>query len=134
MVPFATMSILLLTGYGTSNPHCKDDEEKLCGQSSKLHQETKTNCMHEQIDKITNKICKEEYSKSIKSWLEKKQSFESVKKACTDVVKKKCPDDLDSRKNFKVCLMMNQDDLTAACKKNLNMHIKNHLPGLKEIP
>lgn len=124
-----TLSLIFLTAYDTSSEFCEDDFKSLCGSS----EETKSNCLQDNFDKIKDKKCKEDLEKSRSLWLKKSESFEKIKKICEKDVDKNCPEDKDTRKNYLVCLMMNGDKISEECKKTMNLHIENYMPGINKI-
>ncbi|SMF36412.1 hypothetical protein [Pseudobacteriovorax antillogorgiicola] len=120
-------------GHGESYSKCESDKKSLCGEGSAFANETKTNCLQEQFEKIKDKACKEQLEASRKGWQKLQDSFKAVKKTCDAIVDKECPEDKTSQKNYKVCLMMNSGKLSLECKNELNRHIKEHLPGIREV-
>ena len=120
---------LLNSGYGTPSSHCEKDQQELCKSS----EETKTNCLQTNYDKIKSAPCKKELDETRSNWQKKTASFEKVQKQCEADGKKFCPEDSKTRKNLKVCIMMNSDKITANCKTELNRHIKEFLPGINPL-
>ena len=72
------------------------------------------------------------------SWAKTQTSWESVKKSCQLDIKKHCKDldqeNLEKMKAVQVCLMSEGKNLQDGCKKDLNRHIRDHQPNIKEIP
>ncbi len=123
------LASLLLSAYDTTSQSCEQDYKKICEKSD----ETKSNCLQDNFDKVMNKECKKELESVRTEWQKKGESFKKVKISCAKEVEKNCPEDKDSRKNYTVCLMMHGDKLSVACKNEANRHIKDFLPGLNPI-
>lgn len=130
-----TLSILCLfiQAYGTAHDHCTKDKEALCGEKSAFSTETKTNCLQEQIQKVTNKGCKKMLEGNRGNWIKKKKSFESVLASCKADSESHCSSDKGTRKNLTVCLMMNSEKISKPCKAAFNTHVKAHLQGIKTL-
>lgn len=113
--------------------HCFEEKKKLCGEGSKYGQETKINCLHEQFEKINDESCKKHLQAERAVWIQKKKSFEKLHQSCRSFVKKKCPESLVTRKDFKVCIMMHETEIDTSCKEMFNAHVVKHLPGIRTL-
>lgn len=118
-------------GYGP----CDDDEGKFC--SKDIHQETVRECLHKRIGQLTAE-CRDFVKSKESSWAKTQTSWAVVKKTCQSDIQKHCKDmDQDTMEKMKavqVCLMSEGKNLTDSCKKDLNRHIREHQPNIKELP
>lgn len=65
----------------------------------------------------------------------KQESFRLVRSHCQTEINKLCQEVECPQlmKPTQVCLMMNEDELSQECKKDLNRHIKAYQPYLKSL-
>lgn len=114
---------------------CDDDEAKFCAKDT--HQETVRECLHKKIGQLSAE-CRDFVKSKESGWTKTQSSWESVKKSCRADIKKHCKDmdqeTLDKMKAVQVCLMSEGKSLSTDCKKDLNRHIRDHQPNIKEIP
>lgn len=128
---WASLTSGTLLAYGP----CDDDEAKYCDQNT--HQETVKACLHKRIDELTPG-CRDFVKSQEDSWSKVKSSWNQVKIACESSIKNLCSrldqDTMDKMKAVQVCLMSDAKSLDKACKKDLNRHIHDHQPNIKELP
>ncbi len=114
---------------------CDDDEEKFCAKDT--HQETVRECLHKKISQLSPE-CRDFVKTKESAWSKTQLSWEAVKKTCQTDIKKHCKDmdqeNLGKMKAVQVCLMSEGKSLSEECKKDLNRHIRDHQPNIKEIP
>jgi hypothetical protein len=131
---FILTSILLAEKSIAYGP-CDDDEAKFCAKDT--HQETVRECLHKKVDQLSPE-CRDFVKTKESSWAKTQTSWESVKMSCQLDIKRHCKDldqeNLEKMKAVQVCLMSEGKSLQDACKKDLNRHIREHQPSLKEIP
>ncbi|NRA67598.1 MAG: hypothetical protein HRU19_24165 [Pseudobacteriovorax sp.] len=127
---FLGLLLCFCMGYGSKNEICKTDEETLCANTT----DTVKNCLQSSFDKIKDEACRKKLQETRETWQKKAESYSKVKPICEKDVKALCPESINSPKDFKVCLMMKSEKISAPCKAAMNQHIKEHLPGFKSIP
>jgi hypothetical protein len=114
---------------------CDEDEAKFCAKDT--HQETVRECLHKRMDQLSPE-CRDFVKTKESGWSKTQTSWDSVKNACQIDIKKHCkemdPETLSKMKAVQVCLMSEGKNLQASCKKDLNRHIRDHQPNIKEIP
>lgn len=114
---------------------CDIDEAKLC--DGNLHQQTVKECLHKNLDQLSPE-CRDFVKTKEKSWSKIRVSWQEVRSSCEAEIKKNCrdlePDAQEMMKAIQVCLMSTAQSLTSECKRNLNRHIREHQPNIKEIP
>lgn len=66
---------------------------------------------------------------------EKRASFAQLRKACAADIEKFCKDIecTELMKPVQVCLMMESDQISAACKKDINRHIEAFQPSVRPL-
>jgi hypothetical protein len=113
---------------------CDEDTEKLCANDT--HQETVKACLHKKVDQLSPD-CKKFVQSKESDWQKVLDSWATVKSACKSELAKNCKDYLDQddekMKGTQVCLMTEAKSLSAECKKELNRHIHDFQPGIKEV-
>lgn len=114
---------------------CQKDFESLkvnakCSHDS--HEQTMVDCLLNHENQLT-KDCKEEISEHKKSWENRQKSYENVRKICQiEIEKLKIKD--QPHKASMVAFMSHAKIISPSCKKVLNDHISQHMPGIKQIP
>ncbi len=130
-----TFSLSLLSPALLAYGPCDDDVQKLCKEE--FHQETERTCLHKQIDQLSPE-CKAFVKSKDEDWKNIMTSWDKVKVACQKEIDKECAE-INAKaekpvKALQVCLMMESEKLGGDCKKEMNRHIKDHQPGIREIP
>ncbi len=120
-----------LLGYGP----CDEDVQKLCKVD--FHQETERTCLHKKVEQLSAE-CKAFVKGKEDSWKKSMTSWDKVKVACQKEIDKDCAEikakSDDPVKALQVCLMMASENLGGDCKKDMNRHINEFQPGIREIP
>ena len=113
---------------------CDEDVQKLC--KSETHVETERTCLHKKIGQLSPD-CKSFVQSKESDWKKMVASWELVKDSCRlDIVQfcnevKIKPE--EPIKEMQVCLMMTSEKISAACKQDMNRHIKEYLPNILEL-
>ena len=128
------MSFLMASQAFAYGP-CDDDEAKFC--DSKTHQQTVKECLHKRLDELSQE-CRDFVKSKEESWSKVRSSWDQVRSTCEADIKKHCKD-LDKEvhemmKAVQVCLMSEGKNLAVSCKKDLNRHIREHQPNIRELP
>ena len=112
---------------------CDEDEAKLC--DSNTHAETVKACLHKNVERLTAE-CKAFVKSKEADWQKTINSWSLVKKSCASEVQKQCSEEakMEQMKALQVCLMAEAESLSAACKKDLNRHIREFQPSIKPLP
>jgi hypothetical protein len=125
---------LMSTGLRAYGP-CDEDVQKLC--KSEFHQETERNCLHKKVEQLSAE-CQAFVKGKEGSWKKTMTSWDKVKVACQKEIDKECAELKgkadESIKGLQVCLMMVSENLGSECKTEMNRHIKEFQPGIREIP
>jgi|GEM_PF-3036649 len=121
----------ILWAYGP----CDEDVQKLC--TGEFHQETARTCLHKKVEQLSPE-CKSFVKSKEESFKKTTASWDKVKSACTSEIDKDCADVKAKAdeliKAMQVCLMTVSEKLSADCKKDMNRHIKEFQPNIREIP
>ncbi|HET9235801.1 MAG TPA: hypothetical protein VFO10_01040 [Oligoflexus sp.] len=135
-----TLSLgLISTGLHAYGP-CDEDVQKLC--TGEFHQETERTCLHKKVEQLSAE-CKAFVKSKEDSWKKIMTSWDKVKVACQKEIDKECADVKvkagepkadEPVKALQVCLMMVSENLGGDCKKDMNRHIKEFQPNIREIP
>jgi hypothetical protein len=114
---------------------CDEDVQKLC--TGEFHQETERTCLHKKVEQLSAE-CRAFVKSKEDSWKNTMTSWDKVKVACQKEINKECADVKakadDPVKALQVCLMMESEKLSSDCKKDMNRHIKEFQPNIREIP
>jgi hypothetical protein len=125
---------LMSTGLLAYGP-CDEDVQKLC--TGEFHQETERTCLHKKVEQLSAD-CKAYVKSKEDSWKKTMTSWDKVKVACQKEIDKECADVKvkadEPVKALQVCLMMESEKLGSDCKKDMNRHIKEFQPNIREIP
>lgn len=109
---------------------CDADAEKLCATAH--HGETTKVCLHKNAEKVSED-CRAFLKKEEKGFQDREKSLGQVRQACKDDITKFCAESRDSDKPLTVCLMGSGEKLQESCKTDVNRHIRDHLPGIRQI-
>jgi len=114
---------------------CDEDVQKLC--KDEFHQETERTCLHKKVEQLSAD-CKAFVKGKEDSWKKTMTSWDKVKSACQKEIEKDCAEVKakadEPIKALQVCLMMVSENLGSECKKDVNRHIKEFQPNIREIP
>lgn len=114
---------------------CDEDVQKLC--NGEFHGETERTCLHKKVEQLSPD-CKAFVKSKEDSWKKTMTSWDKVKVTCQKEIDKECADVKakaeESVKALQVCLMMVSEKLSSDCKKDMNRHIKEFQPNIREIP
>jgi hypothetical protein len=132
---FIMLALGLSSGSLLAYGPCDDDVQKLC--KGEFHQETERTCLHKKIEQLSPE-CKNFVKSKEDSWKKMLASWDKVKGACQKEIEKECADVKTKAdepiKALQVCLMMTGETLGSDCKKDINRHIKEFQPNIREIP
>lgn len=135
MKKFLIISLISLAGTAFAYGPCDEDVQKLC--NGEFHQETERTCLHKKVDQLSPD-CKAFVKSKEDSFKKTMTSWDKVKVACQKDIEQICADVKaradDPVKALQVCLMMDSEKLSADCKKDINRHIKEFQPNIREIP
>lgn len=113
---------------------CDQDVQKLC--IGAFHQETERTCLHKKIEELSAE-CKVYVKSKDEDWKKSMASWDKVKVACSKEIDQHCADvkakTEEPIKALQVCLMTESEKLSAPCKKDVNRHIKEFQPNIREI-
>lgn len=130
-----TLALAILSARVLAYGPCDEDVQKLC--KGEFHQETERTCLHKKIDQLSAE-CKAFVKGKEDSWKKTMTSWDKVKVACQKEIDKECAEVKakadEAIKALQVCLMMVSENLGTECKKDMNRHIKEYQPGIREIP
>jgi hypothetical protein len=112
-----------------------EDVQKLC--KGEFHQETERTCLHKKVEQLSPE-CKAFVKGKEDSWKKSMTSWDKVKVACQKEIDKECAEVKTKAdepiKALQVCLMMVSENLGSECKKDMNRHIKEFQPNIRELP
>ncbi len=132
---FITMALGLVSPGLLAYGPCDEDVQKLC--KGEFHQETERTCLHKKVE-VLSAECKAFVKGKEDSWKKSMTSWDKVKVACQKEIDKDCAEikakSDDAVKALQVCLMMASENLGGDCKKDMNRHIKEFQPGIREVP
>ncbi|MFY7928118.1 MAG: hypothetical protein ACOVS5_04535 [Oligoflexus sp.] len=126
---------LLLSLRAAAYGPCDADKEKLC-ESKDFHGETEKNCLHFNIEQVSNPQCKEFLKINEAEWKKSIESFATVQQECAEELKSTCPEVKADERRLKAkqtCLMSNREKLGESCKREINRHIREFQSHLREI-
>jgi hypothetical protein len=130
-----TLALALLSARVFAYGPCDEDVQKLC--KGEFHQETERTCLHKKVEQLSAE-CKAFVKGKEDSWKKTMTSWDKVKVACQKEIDKECAEVKakadEAIKALQVCLMMVSENLGTECKKDMNRHIKEFQPGIREIP
>jgi hypothetical protein len=129
-----TAFLLLSFEAGAYGP-CDADKDKLC-EHKDFHGETEKNCLHFNIDQVSNPQCKEFLKLNEPDWKLVVESFAQVRQQCAKELESACTEVKDAERRLKAqqtCLMSNREKLSGSCKEEINRHIREHQSHLREI-
>ncbi len=130
--------VALLSFFGHSQGYaygpCDQDVQKLC--TGAFHQETERTCLHKKIEELSAE-CKSYVKSKEVEWKRSMDSWDAVKIACSKDIDQECAEVKakaeEAIKALQVCLMTVSEKLSAPCKKDVNRHIKEFQPNIREI-
>lgn len=134
-----TLSIALALGLAATRVlaygPCDEDVQKLCNGA--WHQETERTCLHKKIEQLSPE-CKAFVKSKEDGWKQTMASWDKAKTACQKEINQECSEVKakaeEPIKALQVCLMTVSEKLSANCKKEMNRHIKEYQPNIREIP